>query len=135
MEVVDDGSEDEMEVDAETAELHTDAYAKVQSMPTWQPTRRKGRGAKMFDFNYRTTIYSMFANGTPLSAIGRNIVRVVKATTSWLSPKEPSRRMLSRPGRPPQGAGEVGLSALPDRDAGAWAGLRGVPLAHAVVVE
>ena len=37
----------------------------------------------------------MLANGTPLSAIGRNIQTVVRATAPWLMPKEPSPRFLT----------------------------------------
>ena len=91
-----DEAHDKMDT-GETAKAHADAYEKLKSMPSWAPTRGagNGRGRALFTFDYRVTIYSFFANGTPLSAIGRNITRVVKHTAAWLSPKAPSRRMLS----------------------------------------
>ena len=65
-------------------------------MPTWRAARIKGRGGgRMYEFEHRVTIYSMIANGTPLSAIGPNIVSVVRRTAPWLNPQQPSPRMLS----------------------------------------
>ena len=89
----------EME-DMEEGELHEsylEAWARQQAMPTWAKTRGKGsgRGQAGFDFDFRVTIYSMVANGTPLSAIGPNITAVVRRTASWLKPEPPSPRVLT----------------------------------------
>ena len=66
---------------------------RIQQMPTWRPVVR-GKGQASFDTDYRIAIYSQHANGTPLSAIGQNIVDVVRRTAPWLEPVEPSRRVL-----------------------------------------
>ena len=67
---------------------------RVAAMPTWRPVI-SGRGNPKYELGYRVTIYSMHANGTPLSAIGPNIQAVVRCTAPWLDPKPPSRRMLT----------------------------------------
>ena len=100
MEVVDESvleeSDDEMDVNATTVALHADAYAKLQAMPTWQRVRGKGsgRGRAKLEDSHRETIYSMFANQTPLSAISPNIITVVKRTAPWLNPAPVSNRTL-----------------------------------------
>ena len=72
------------------------ALTKIQAMPTWRPQRQSGRGGgRTFDVPYRRAIYSQFANGTPKSAVGQNIVAIVKATAPWLDPVPPSLSMLS----------------------------------------
>ena len=82
--------------DDDTAAAHADAWAMVQAMPTWRAARIKGRGGgRMYEYDHRVTIYSMIANGTPLSAIGPNIVNVVRRTAPWLDPQTPSPRMLT----------------------------------------
>jgi hypothetical protein len=48
----------------------------------------------MFGPDYRCLIYSMYSNCTPKSAIGPNIVAVVKATAPWLTPVPPSESLL-----------------------------------------
>jgi hypothetical protein len=77
---------------------HADAYAKLQSMPQWQRTSRGkggGKGGKKLEDEHRVTIYSMFANQTPLSAISSNIIAVVKQTAPWLKPAPISNRTLT----------------------------------------
>ena len=91
-----DECDDEMVIDASTAQLHADAYAKLQSMPKWQRTSRGkggGKGGKKLEDEHRVTIYSMFANQTPLSAISSNIIAVVKQAATWRDDDErpPSR--------------------------------------------
>ena len=72
------------------------ALVKIQSMPTWQPYRASGRGGgRLFDVNYRCVIFAQFENCTPNSAIGPNIISIVKATAPWLNPVPPSAAMLS----------------------------------------
>ena len=63
-------------------------------MPTWQPVQLV-RGQKQYDFHYLRAIYAQFANDTPKSAIGRNIVSTVKLIAPWLNPVPPSLRTLS----------------------------------------
>ena len=78
--------------------MHADAYAKLQSMPKWQRTSRGkggGKGGKKLEDEHRVTIYSMFANQTPLSAISSNIIAVVKQTAPWLKPAPISNRTLT----------------------------------------
>ena len=83
--------------EGELREQHLQAWARQQAMPTWGKTRGvgKGRGQAGFDFDFRVTIYSMLANGTPLSAIGPNIKAVVSRTAPWLKPEQPSPRVLT----------------------------------------
>lgn len=93
-----DECDDEMVIDASTAQMHADAYAKLQSMPKWQRTSRGkggGKGGKKLEDEHRVTIYSMFANQTPLSAISSNIIAVVKQTAPWLKPAPISNRTLT----------------------------------------
>ena len=88
-----------MEVDNSTQRAaEKEAWELVRAMPTWGKARgySKGRGQASFDFNYRVTTYSMIANGTPLSAIGPNIIAVVNRTAPWLKPEAPSDRVLTR---------------------------------------
>ena len=79
-----------------------EAWELVRLMPTWGKARGygKGRGQASFDFNYRVTTYSMIANGTPLSAIGPNIIAVVNRTAPWLKPEAPSAPVLTPIGSP-----------------------------------
>jgi hypothetical protein len=55
-----------------TTRRHGDLADRVAAMPTWRPVI-SGRGNPKYDMAHRVTIYSMLANGTPLSAIGPNI--------------------------------------------------------------
>ena len=80
-----------------------DAKRKYEAMgkqmalvPTWAPTTTKGRGGKkQFDYQYRLAVYEQYANGTPRSAIGPNIVGIVRRTAPWLTPTPPSPRLLT----------------------------------------
>lgn len=69
---------------------------RVDSMPTWTPTRATGKrgGGKQWPNVYRRAAYGMHSNGTPLSAIGKNISMVVRLTAPWLTPEEPSQHFL-----------------------------------------
>jgi hypothetical protein len=63
-------------------------------MPTWQAVATgRGRNVK-YDFTYRRVVFEMFANGTPRSAIGPNIITIAKTTAPWLDPKPASLRVL-----------------------------------------
>ena len=68
------------------------AVQRMQAMPTWACVRGEGagRGRPMLDWTHRVAIYQQLATGTPASAIGRNIVSVVKLTAPWLEPIEPT---------------------------------------------
>lgn len=68
------------------------AVQRMQAMPTWACVRGEGagRGKPMLDWTHRVAIYQQLATGTPASAIGRNIVSVVKLTAPWLEPIEPT---------------------------------------------
>ena len=71
------------------------ALVKIQSMPKWRPQRASGRGGgRTFGPDYRCLIYSMYSNCTPKSAIGPNLIAVVKATAPWLKPVPPSESLL-----------------------------------------
>ena len=69
---------------------------RVELMPTWEPTRATGKrgGGEQYDNTYRIAVYGMYANGTPRSAIGKNICTVVRLAAPWLKPKEPSHKFL-----------------------------------------
>ena len=66
---------------------------KVDSMPTWRRRRGKGRGkgAAKLEPYYEIAMWEQHANGTPPSAIGKNIVSVIKITAPWLDPIEPTQ--------------------------------------------
>ena len=86
---------DELFEEAEGKQEAAAALVKIKSMPTWRPQRARGRGGgRMFGPDYRCLIYSMYENCTPKSAIGPNIVAVVKATAPWLEPVPPSESLL-----------------------------------------
>ena len=59
-------------------------------MPTWRGERGqgKGRGGVQLEHAHRVAILEQHANGTPSSAIGRNIVSSVIAMAPWLHPIE-----------------------------------------------
>lgn len=60
-------------------------------MPKWRRVREAGRGGGLkSEHTHRLAILQQFANGTPPSAIGRNIVSIVKAAAPWLDPVEPT---------------------------------------------
>lgn len=62
-------------------------------MPTWRRVRQGGRargGGLLLEHTHRLAILQQFANGTPASAIGKNIVSTVKAAAPWLQPVEPT---------------------------------------------
>ena len=71
----------------------TGGREKVDSMPTWRRRRGKGRGkgAAKLEPYYEIAMWEQHANGTPPSAIGKNIVSVVKITAPWLDPIEPTQ--------------------------------------------
>jgi hypothetical protein len=73
---------------------HAAAYAKIQAMPKWRPGCATGRGGVQFDFDYRVAIFSQFSNGTPMTAIGDNILSVVRLTAPWIKAAKPSRRFF-----------------------------------------
>ena len=78
-----------------TAKRKYEAIGKqLEQMPTWRRDVQRGRGAKHFDFTYRLSIYAQYENGTPRSAIGDNIMAIVRRTAPWLNPQKPSLRML-----------------------------------------
>ena len=78
------------------AEVRTDAIAKISSMPTWNLTRPDGgRGGGQLEDIYTETIFEMFGNGTPLSAIGKNVFAVLRRTVPWLKPRKVSKRTLN----------------------------------------
>ena len=86
----------EMEVEEEETETPASALAKVLAMPTWRPQSSRGRGGgRAYDQSYRRVIYSQMENATPQSAIGLNLLSIVKATAPWLKPVAPSARMLA----------------------------------------
>ena len=62
---------------------------QIAAMPTWRPVRGKGRGAPTLEWGHRVAMWEMHANETPPSAIGKNIVAIVKRTAPWLNPIEP----------------------------------------------
>eukprot|EP00966_Prymnesium_polylepis_P275710 6370289-Prymnesium_polylepis.1 len=53
--------------------------AKLEVMPTWQPVAC-GRGNKKYGFTYRCAIFAQYENGAPRSAIGPNIISIVRRT-------------------------------------------------------
>ena len=67
-----------------------EAADKLASMPTWRPARGNGggRGGNYYGNYYYVVMWEMHANGTPASAIGKNIVSIVRAAASWLEPVE-----------------------------------------------
>lgn len=81
-------------------DANAEAAAKLESMPTWRHERRQGRrgGGMQLEFTHRLAILEQHANGTPSSAIGRNIVSIVKKAAPWLQPVEPSRREVMQIG-------------------------------------
>lgn len=58
-----------------------EAAEKIALMPTWRHVRPRGkcRSGMQLEYQHRVAILEQHANGTPPSAIGRNIVSVVKA--------------------------------------------------------
>ena len=88
-----EAAEEDAEAERQAA---INALARIRAMPTWQPQRVSGRGGgRQFDLVYRRAIYAQYENNTPKSAIGANIVSVVKATAPWLEPVPPSTATLS----------------------------------------
>eukprot|EP00966_Prymnesium_polylepis_P182791 4235295-Prymnesium_polylepis.1 len=88
------------EADPSTQQRHAAAFSKLQSMPTWQPVRQSGscRGGMKLEHEHRVTILEQHANGTPPSAIGRNIVSVVKRAAPWLNPVETTKGEIRKIG-------------------------------------
>ena len=88
--------EEMQELSKANAELKLSAE-RISAMPSWCKVRGTGagRGTAKFEYDHRVTIYSMIANGTPLSAIGHNICAVVRRTAPWLKPQVPSARVLA----------------------------------------
>lgn len=84
----------------ETAQISRDAVQKLGLMPSWQHVRRKGaRGGGMkLEHEHRVAILEQHANGTPPSAIGRNIISVVKKAAPWLQPVQPTVREIRQMG-------------------------------------
>lgn len=76
------------------------AAQKLHMMPTWRHERKKGKrgGGMQIQFQHRLAILEQHANGTPSSAIGRNIVSVVKKVAPWLEPVEPTRHEIQQIG-------------------------------------
>ena len=72
-----------------------DTAKLVENMPTWRPVFL-GKGEPQYDRTYRVAVYQQHANGTPLSAVGPNIVNIVRLAASWLKPQPPSHRFLVR---------------------------------------
>ncbi|KAL3924242.1 MAG: hypothetical protein SGPRY_003976 [Prymnesium sp.] len=58
----------------------------------------KRGGGMQLQFQHRLAILEQHANGTPSSAIGRNIVSVVRKGAPWLEPVEPTRREIQQIG-------------------------------------
>ena len=85
---------------------------RIESMPTWQRVRGKGagRGAKALEANYYIAIWAQLMNGTPLSAVPKNIVSVVRTTAPWLNPVEPTIEAC-RESRFALGTGEMAMAA------------------------
>lgn len=77
-----------------------DAASRLARMPTWRRVRSRGSrgGGLKLEHQHRVAIIEQHANGTPPSAIGRNIVSVVKAAAPWLEPVEPTVREIRRIG-------------------------------------
>lgn len=74
-------------------EENAGAAEKLDMMPTWRHVRNKtGKrgGGLQLEHQHRVAILEQHANGTPASAIGKNIVSTVKLAAPWLNPIEPS---------------------------------------------
>ena len=85
---------------------------KFHSIPAWGRVRGKGagRGAKALEANYYIAIWAQLMNGTPLSAVPKNIVSVVRTTAPWLNPVEPTIEAC-RESRFALGTGEMAMAA------------------------
>lgn len=79
---------DEMHEELEATEPKPDP--RLALMPSWRHVRTQGRGAPTMEWGHRVCIYEQHANQTPPSAIGQNIVSVVKRTAPWLNPVAPT---------------------------------------------
>jgi hypothetical protein len=91
---------------------YTGVKQLVAEMPTWQRVRGKGagKGAKALEASYYEAIWKQLMNGTPLSAVPKNIVSVVRITAPWLKPVEPTIEAC-RESRFALGTGEMTMSA------------------------
>lgn len=91
-----------IEVTALREELGADAgaAAKLASMPTWRHERKRGRrgGGMQLQYQHRLAVLEQHANGTPPSAIGQNIISIVKKVAPWLEPVQPSHREIQQIG-------------------------------------
>lgn len=98
------------ELDAlrEQQNAHDDAQSKLAQMPRWQRTRKcpgdvnvrvanRGGGSRL-EHAHRLAILEQHANGTPASAIGHNIVSIVKKAAPWLNPVQPTIREIRQMG-------------------------------------
>lgn len=81
------------QVSGSLQEEEESATAKLKMMPTWRRSRygygTKGGGLRL-EHQHRVAILEQHANGTPPSAIARNITSIVKAAAPWLNPVEPT---------------------------------------------
>ena len=105
---------DEYSLLAVEAKAVRDEYSEiaqlVKEMPTWQRVRGKGagKGAKALEATYYECIWEQLANGTPLSAVPKNIVSVVRRAAPWLEPVEPTVEAC-RESRFALGTGEMAM--------------------------
>lgn len=88
-----------LEVSSIRAERDANAGAAqmLASISSWRHERKhKGRrgGGRQIQYHHRLAILEQHANGTPSSAIGKNIVSVVKKVAPWLEPVEPTKREI-----------------------------------------
>lgn len=105
-----EAAHEQLDVLNERVKAHADATSKLGQMPTWERKRKadgsvgaknrtgkRGGGLKL-EHAHRLAILEQHANGTPASAIGHNIVSVVKKAAPWLNPVQPTVREIRQMG-------------------------------------
>lgn len=99
-----DAAHDELEALNGRRTTDADAVAKIAQMPRWQRGRKHGcqggkhGGGNMLEHTHRLAILEQHSNGTPPSAIGQNIVSIVRKAAPWLRPVQPTTREIRQMG-------------------------------------
>lgn len=94
-----DAAHEELDALREQRCDQNEAAKKISQMPTWQRRRngKRGGGLKL-EHVHRVAILEQHANGTPPSAIGKNIVSIVLKAAPWLRPVQPTVREIRQMG-------------------------------------
>lgn len=101
-----DTAHEELHLLREREKMHDNAVEKLSQMPSWQRGRKHGYhnqkgkhgGGNRLEHAHRLAILEQHANGTPPSAIGQNIISIVKKAAPWLKPVQPTVREIRQMG-------------------------------------